>query len=176
MRPRPGIPGASRGASRSLRNRVEFTGDLRGHDFSGQDLSGAFFHDADLCRSSFQGTDLTDAFFQHCFAAEARFEQACLVGWMAAESNFYRASFRGADLRGAHLYRCVLAGADLRAARLRQVTLTLDCNTFEEVQLDRALGAELAYLFGQARSPQRARWRELLGACDSAWLARIFAR
>lgn len=155
---------------------MEFTGDLRKRDFSGQDLTGAFFRDADVCQASFIGAKLEDAFFLNCFAAECSFEKANCTRMQAAETNFYRCAFREANLTEATLWRCVLAGADLRGAELKWLTVTLDCNSFEEVRLDRAAGAELAYLFGRARSPQRDRWLDVLGARDRAWLERVFAR
>jgi uncharacterized protein YjbI with pentapeptide repeats len=155
---------------------MEFTGDLRKKDFSAQDLTAALFRDADLCQASFAGANLEDAFFLNCFAAEASFERANCTRLQAAESNFFRSNFRGANLTEALLWRCVLAGADLRGAELKHLTLTLDCNSFEEVWLDSAAGAELAYLFGRARSPQRDRWLEVLGERDHAWLERVFAR
>jgi uncharacterized protein YjbI with pentapeptide repeats len=155
---------------------MEFTGDLRRRDFSGQDLTGAQFRDADLCRASFAGANLPDALFLDCFAAEANFENANCAGLQASESNFYRADFRGASLREALFLRCVLAAADLRGAELKHLTVTLDCNSFEDVCLDRAAGAELAYLFGRARSPQRERWLEICGERDLARLDGVFQR
>ena len=155
---------------------MEFTGDLRKSDFSHQDLTGALFRDADLCQASFAAANLEGAAFLNCLAAEAIFEKAGCLRLRASETNFYRACFREANLREAHLYRCVLASADLRGADLKHITLTLDCNTFEEAQLDRAAGAELAYLFSLAESPQRSRWLELLGERDRNWLARVFQR
>jgi uncharacterized protein YjbI with pentapeptide repeats len=155
---------------------MEFTGDLRKKDFSGQDLTGALFRDADLCQALFAGANLEDAFFLNCFAAESSFEKANCTRLQAAESNFYRADFRGAALTEALLWRCVLAGADLRGADLRHLTVTLDCSSFEEVRLDGAAGSELAYLFTRARSPQRDRWLDLLDESDRAWLERVFAR
>jgi len=155
---------------------MEFTGDLRKKDFSGQDLAGTLFRDADLCQASFVGVNLEDAFFLNCFAAECSFEKANCTRMQAAESNFYRGNFRDANLTEALLWRCVLAGADLRGAELKHLTVTLDCNSFEEVLLDRATGAELTYLFSRARSPQRERWLEVLGDRELAWLGRVFAR
>lgn len=155
---------------------MEFTGDLRKKDLSGQDLAGALFRDADLCQASFAGANLEDAFFLNCFAAESSFEKANCTRLQAAESSFYRGNFRDANLTEALLWRCVLAGADLRGAELKHLTVTLDCNSFEEVRLDRAAGAELAYLFSRARSLQRERWLEVLGERDLAWLGRVFAR
>jgi uncharacterized protein YjbI with pentapeptide repeats len=155
---------------------MEFTGDLRKKDFSGQVLSGALFRDADLCGATFGGANLEDAFFLNCFAAESIFEKANCTRMQAAESNFYRSNFRDANLTEAAFWRSVLAGADLRGAKLKHLTLTLDCNSFEEVRLDRAAGAELVYLFSRARSPQRDRWLDVLGKRDLEWLERVFAR
>jgi hypothetical protein len=70
----------------------------------------------------------------------------------------------------------VLAGADLRAANLRRLTLTLDCNSFEEIRLSRSAGAALAYLFGRTRSAQRQRWLDVAGDEDIARLRRVFER
>lgn len=155
---------------------MEFTGDLRKRDFSGQDLTGALFRDADLCKASFAGANLEDAFLLNCVAIECCFEKANCIRLQAAKTNFYRSTFREANLTEATLWHCVLAGADLRGAELKRLTLTLDCNSFEEVRLDRATGAELAYLFTRARSPQRQRWLEVLGERDREWLERVFAR
>jgi uncharacterized protein YjbI with pentapeptide repeats len=153
---------------------MEFTGDLRRRDFSGEDLSGALFREADLCRASFAGANLADAMFLDCFVAEANFENANGWGLQATESNFYRANFRGAVLREAIFLRCVLAAANLRGADLKHLTVTLDCNSFEDVRLDRGAAAELAYLFSRAQAPQRERWLEICGERDLARLDRIF--
>lgn len=152
-----------------------FTGDLRERDFSGQELSGAIFAGADLYRANFAGCKLESAVFVDCFAAEANFSQADCALLQARKSSFYRANFRCATLNEALLWDCVLAGADLRGAEMRRLTLTLDCNSFEDAQLDRTASAELAYLFGRARSPHRAGWMDVAGE-DVARLDRVFAR
>ena len=155
---------------------MHFTGDQRGLDFSGKELAGAEFEAADLYRASFTGANLSGASFVNCFAAEADFQLADCSRLRAVQSNFYRSNFDGADLSDALLWNCVLAGADLRNASLRRVTLTLDCNSFEEIRLDRAASAELAYLFGRARTPHRSGWLKVIGERDLARLARIFQR
>jgi len=152
------------------------TGDLRRKDFSDQDLARVHFRDADLYQASFAGSNLEAAVFENCFAAEATFQKANCAGLCALHTNFYRASFAGANLRNALLRNCVLAGADLRAADLRRVSLTLDCNSFEELQIDCATSAELAYLFGRARSPHRQRWLDVVGDRHLPRLEHIFAR
>lgn len=155
---------------------MELSGELREQDFSGMDLRGVVFRRADLYRCCFACADLAGAVFDHCFAAEADFSTANCPELQAHETSFYRANFTGANLREALLWRCVLAGADLRGADLKQVTVTLDCNSFEEVLLDRAASVELAYLFGRARTRHRLAWLEVIGPRDLAWLARVFAR
>jgi len=152
-----------------------FTGDLRGHNFAGEQLAGAIFCEADLYRASFPGAVLEGASFINCFAAEANFAKAHCAGLQARQCNFYRANFSGATLTDALLWNCTLAGADLRGALLRNLTLTLNCDSFEETQLDVAASAELAYLFARARSPHRAGWLDVVGERDLARLERIFA-
>jgi uncharacterized protein YjbI with pentapeptide repeats len=155
---------------------MQFTGDLRQHDWRGKNLAGAHFLEADLYWARFDGCDLEGATFTNCFVAEASFEKANCARLRARGSSFYRSSFRGASLRDALLWNCVLAGSDLRDADLKGVTLTLDCNSFEEVRLDHAASAELAYLFGRARSPHSARWLEVVGEEDIVRLERVFLR
>ena len=155
---------------------TQFEGDLRGRDFAGCALAGAVFQNANLYRASFAGANLEGAKFLECFAAEANFEGAHCWDLGAERTSFYRASFRRADLSGALLWRCVLAGGDFRGANLKRVTVTLDCNTFEDILLDRSVSAELAYLFGRARSPLARRWLDVLGERNLTWLERVFAR
>lgn len=139
-------------------------------------LAGTVFIGVDLYRATFDGANLSGAKFENCFAAEASFKQANCTNLQAIKTNFYRASFRGADLSDALVWNCVLAAADLRAARLRRVTLTLDCNSFEELRLDRNASAELAYLFGRVRTVHRKGWLDIVGERDLAGLERVFAR
>jgi len=142
---------------------MEFTGDLRGRDFTGQDLFGAVFRDADLYQARFTGARLERATFHNCFIAEAAFDEIRGANLQAIGCSFYRASFRAADLTGALLWKCVLAGADFSGARLKGLTVTLDCNSFEGVTLDRIASAELAYLFSHALTPHRRQWLALVG-------------
>ena len=152
------------------------TGNLRKQDFAGQDLRDAVFHDADLYRARFDGARLERVVFAGCFAAEATFEAARCTDLRAANTNFYHSCFRSADLSGSLFWDCVLAGSDLRGAALRRITLTLDCNSFEEIYLGRAASTELAYLFGRARSPHRQGWLDVVGDRDWARLDRLFRR
>ncbi|HWQ03178.1 MAG TPA: pentapeptide repeat-containing protein [Candidatus Nitrosotenuis sp.] len=153
-----------------------FPAALRHRDFSGCDLTGKVFCEADLSSASFERANLEGARFLRCYAAEANFRHANCRGLHAEESNFYRADFRHAELADAVLLKCVLAAADFTGAHLRRLSVTLDCNTFEDVRLGREAGLELAYLFGRARSPQQNEWRRIIGERDCARLARMFLR
>jgi uncharacterized protein YjbI with pentapeptide repeats len=153
---------------------MRLTGDLRRMDFSGCDLAGVVFEDADLYRVSFAGAQLEGATFLNCFAAEASLANVAGSRLRALRSSFYRADFHVADLTEAVFWDCVLAGAELRGARLRRITVTLDCNTFEELRLDRTASAELAYLVGRTRSPYRAAWLDIVGEHDLPRLERVF--
>lgn len=155
---------------------MEFTGNLRKRDFFGHDLTGAVFRDADLFQARFVGAKLSRAVFAGCFAAEATFERADCARLQATGTNFYRSSFRAADLSDSLFWDCVLAGADLREARLKRITLTLDCNSFEELRLSRTASAKLAYLFGRARTSHRQKWFAIIGSHDLVLLERLFKR
>jgi uncharacterized protein YjbI with pentapeptide repeats len=114
--------------------------------------------------------------FAGCFAAEAVFDQADCTKLQATGSNFYRSSFHDADLTDSLFWDCVLAGADLREATLKRITLTLDCNSFEELRLSRTASAKLAYLFGRARTSHRQGWIDIIGDHDLVLLERLFKR
>lgn len=145
-------------------------------DFSRQPLAGVVFRDADLYQASFGEAELDRAVFLNCFAAEAEFQRANCTHMRALGTSFYRADFAGANLCEALLWNCVLAGANLRGATVRRITLTLDCNSFEEIRLDQAASVELAYLFGRTQSAHRQQWLDVVGPRDLAWLGRVFAR
>lgn len=155
---------------------MHFTGNLRKHDFSGQDLRGAVFREADLFQARFDGAQLNRAVFAGCFAAEASFTGADCSRLQATGSNFYRSCFREVDLSDSLFWDCVLAGADLRDARVQRITLTLDCNSMEEIRLSRTASTKLAYLFGRARTPHRQKWLDIIGSHDLVLLERLFKR
>ncbi len=157
-------------------NPKELTGNLRGRDFSGQDLAGVVFRGADLYRADFRHARLQGASFVDCFAAEAWFTRAEMADVRALRSSFYGADFTEAILRDSVFQQCVLAGADLRGAVLDRLTATLDCNSFEKVKLDRAQGAKLAFLISRPESPQREKLLAAVAARDRAWLESVFAR
>ena len=116
---------------------------LRGHDFTGADLTGveilcldfrrskfdgatligASLGNAYLERATFIGADLTDASMYGIKAPEAMFTRATLARVELRTANLRRAGFRGADLRGANLEGAHLQGADFTGASLDQASL-----------------------------------------------------
>jgi uncharacterized protein YjbI with pentapeptide repeats len=117
---------------------------LRGSNFTGQDLSRARFDgcnldgvrlvDCDLSRASFVGARLTGATIYDCKIAEADFEDAVIGGIEPAENNTFLNveqlkstwSYRNGDLRACHLAlpigdspRLDFRGADLTGAWLK---------------------------------------------------------
>ncbi len=156
-------------------NENECQGDLRGADFSGRDLSGVIFSQADLYEASFRGARLEGAQFVNCTAERANFEQARCRAMQAQNTNFYGAKFAQANLTDTVLRYCVLAGADLQGAILDRITITLDCNSFERVVLDRETATRLAFLIAQAASPLRQRMRAALGERECERLESFFA-
>ncbi len=70
------------------------TGDHRGRDFSGQDLSGWTFEDANLDGANFAGCDLSLAVFRNSNASNANFEGACLHGAHFEQSTLQKVNFK----------------------------------------------------------------------------------
>lgn len=94
---------------------------LRGMDFSkrnGKDKE-------DLCNADFRNAKLIDAVFDDSDCTGADFTDA----------NCNRASFRNCKLYKATFKRSNLAGCDFEGADLRGITITLSCDTFENLRL-----------------------------------------
>lgn len=85
---------------------------------------------------------------------------------------------RGHDLRNYDFSGHVMFGADLRGANLRGAKVSLDCATFDGVQLDDNQVAMLLMMFSQAQVNQR--WvdglRELVGSIAGADRLRAIER
>ncbi len=109
--------------------RTEFAyGELREHDFSGQDLQGANFARAVLTKANFKGANLTGADFTEATLTWADFTGAKLNGATLKEVDAANATFSGTDLSGAdlsaaELSRANFAGSDLSKANLLRATL-----------------------------------------------------
>ncbi len=103
---------AERGGSVSGKRFV--ARDLRGHDFSGQNLAGAVFSGSDLRSASFTNANLEGAIFTGCDLRGARLSGANLKG----------AKFKGDDLRGAALRNACLVNAKIVGNDLDNVDFT----------------------------------------------------
>ncbi len=77
--------------------------DLRGHDFSGQDLAGAVFSSSDLRSANFTNANLAGAIFTGSDLRGARMSGA----------NLKEAKFKGVDMRGAALRNSCLVNAKI---------------------------------------------------------------
>ena len=97
--------------------------DLKGADFSGQDLSSAILGGANLSNTNISSATLV----------EADLGQANLTG-----GNLAGADLRRADLRGANLDGAILKNADLRGAKFSGANLNnveIDSNTLCDDEL-----------------------------------------
>lgn len=88
--------------------------DLRGHDFSGQDLSGAVFSASDLRGANFSNVNLENAVFSGCDLRGANLRGANLKG----------AKFKGADLRTSTLSKACLVNAKIVGSDLGDANLS----------------------------------------------------
>lgn len=99
------------------RDQKKFYGKLNRHDFSGQQLARADFRGASLTEANFKGSDLSFANFEgaNCWGADF------------TDANLHRANFKDA----------ILANAQFRAADLFGITITLSCDTFDTLHVER---------------------------------------
>ena len=88
---------------------------LQHADFSEYELCNADFRNAKLQETVFDGSDLTCADF--------------------SDANCWGASFRGAKCYKATFKKAILTGCDFDEADIRGITITLGCDTFENVKL-----------------------------------------
>ena len=87
---------------------------LEGVDFSGRDLSGFVFSNADLEGANFQGANLTGVNFEH-----ADLEKTNFIGANLTDVNFYHADLDEANLKGADI-----KGTNFDKAELEYATWT----------------------------------------------------
>lgn len=106
---------------------------LQGHDFSNRDLTNADFRGAELMETNFEGSDCTCAKFNG--------------------ANCWGANFRRTKLYKANFTQTILARANFEAADLRQITITLGCDTFESVKLPQKWLGGLLFLISIADIP-----------------------
>lgn len=126
--------------SKSFDNRV-----LEGEDFRGRELSNARFRNAKLMQANFEGADLTGANF--------------------TDANCWGANFKDAKLYKATFQRAVLTGCNFEGADLRNVTITLTCDTFDKIKLSKKWLACWLWFPMLMDSPEdlREKLREVIG-------------
>lgn len=87
---------------------------LESADFSGKNLAGYVFTNADLEGANFQNANLTGANFEHADLEKTKFNGANL-----SNANFYHADLEEANLKGANI-----KGANFKNAELEYTTWT----------------------------------------------------
>jgi hypothetical protein len=93
--------------------------------FRGMKLPNADFSKHNLENADFRNTSLVGANFEGCNLKYANFEGANCFGANFQEANLYRVNFKDAQL----------ADANLRASELYGITVTLECKTFQGIEL-----------------------------------------
>lgn len=93
--------------------------DLSEMDFSGLELDGAIFNNADLTSSSFADAHLVDVKFINCDLTSVDFNRANLT-----ECNFTDSLLNGTDFSYSTVNYCNFSDADLAGAILRDADLS----------------------------------------------------
>lgn len=107
--------------------------DLSEVDFSGLNLQGAIFDNADLTSSSFADANLVDVKFLGCDLTSVDFNRSHLV-----ECAFNESILNGTDFSYSVVDYCNFADADLAGAILRDADLTnSDFSTSENLNASR---------------------------------------
>jgi hypothetical protein len=88
-----------------------------------------------LQRADFSKMDLANADFRNARLQEADFTESDLSRADFTDANLWGACFRKAKLYKAILKRANLAKCDFEGADLRDITITLNCDTFEDLKL-----------------------------------------
>ncbi|MFB6455284.1 pentapeptide repeat-containing protein [Chitinophaga sp. Hz27] len=87
--------------------------DLRGHDFSGQDLTNANFSFAKLDNANFSNCTLNGAMFDNASMQQTIFRNAKINASNISPANFSKGNLSYADFTGASLQRAVFTFANL---------------------------------------------------------------
>ncbi|KAL4429364.1 hypothetical protein ABPG77_005138 [Micractinium sp. CCAP 211/92] len=90
--------------------------DVKGRDFSKQDLQRSNFTSADARDANFEGSNLQAAYFMKAVLARTNFENADLSDALMDRAVIVEANLKGAILQRAVLTRSDLAGADIYGA------------------------------------------------------------
>lgn len=90
--------------------------DLRGHDFSGQDLTNANFSFAKLDNANFNNSTLNGAMFDNASMQSTSFRSAQINTSDKGPANFSKGNCSNADFTGASLQKAVFTFANLNGA------------------------------------------------------------
>ena len=107
---------------------------LRGKSFAGRDLSNADFRGAELIECDFTGCNLSCAKF--------------------TGANCWGANFTRARLYKANFAQAILTRANFNAADVRGITLTMSCDTFEDIQISKKWLNGLLFMVSLADIPE----------------------
>ena len=115
-----------------LTNSTFVAADLRKSDFSGVDLTGSSFKAADLRGAVFNQANLTRANLSTCSLPEAQFARANLTDAVLSHSDMRRIEFLGctfagvrakyADFRNSRFSDCRISNSDFTGADLRKAS------------------------------------------------------
>lgn len=114
-----------------------------GKHFANKKLRGKNFSKRNLANADFRGAELIEAIFDDCDLTCAKFNGA----------NCWGASFKRAKCYKANFTQTITTHADFDAADMRAVTLTLNCDTFENVKLSKKWLGGLLFLIAIADIP-----------------------
>lgn len=139
------------------------------HKFRGMKLPGAIFDGHDLKNADFRGASLVGASFKNCDLTYANFEGANCFGCDFTDAVLMRANFKDAQLANSKMFPKTLYGC----------TITLECKTFQGMQV--APGWWYGWLFyGLVMTPPNEQMRdsliELLGPERYSVLRKQYAR
>lgn len=103
----------------------EFEKNIDGKHHANRILAGMDFSKRNLANGDFRGAKLM----------ECNFDYADCTGTNFTDANCYGATFRGTKLYKANFTRTNLATAIMDGADMRGVTVTLQCDTFDNLQI-----------------------------------------
>jgi len=137
---------------------------------------GKHYDNKRLEGADFSNRDLSNASFRNAYLVEANFENAILVGVNFTDANLWGAKFKGARLYKTNFTRANVTKADVsQAIDLRNVTITLDCQTFEGVKLGKKWLNGWLFLLSMADIPEdvKLRLKDIIGPEQYDMLHRI---
>lgn len=129
----------------TISNRREETKSWKddGKHYANLKLRGTVFAGRDLANADFRGAELIECDFTGCNLSCAKFMGA----------NCWGANFTHARLYKANFTQAILSRANFNAADVRGITVTLNCDTFENIQLPKKWMNALLFMVSLADIP-----------------------